>query len=139
MRRENDGGESNEQEEGDAISSNVMKVWLQISIILPFQVKNISCDAINEWLIFSLYQILANKSDGETESEYQNKTLATKIDNVEVLSGDRRKVEEGIELHSIQIHLDQKRVRYIIFTKRLRLNHITVWSILWLMKYRISN
>ena len=73
---------------------------------------------------FSLYQILQNKSNGETESEHKNKTLATKLDNVEVLSGDGSKIEEGIELHSIQIHLDQKRVRYIIFTKNLKRNYI---------------
>ena len=50
-------------------------------------------------IVFSLYQILQNKSDGETESEYKNETLATKIDNLEVLSGERSKLEEGIELH----------------------------------------
>ena len=77
-------------------------------------------------IAFSLYQILQNKSDGETESEYKNETLATKIDNLEVSSGERSKLEEGIELHSIQIHLDQKRVRYTIFTKRLRLNYIAM-------------
>ena len=72
-------------------------------------------------IVFSLYQILQNKSDGETESEHKNKTLATKIDNIELLSKDGSKVEEGIELHSIQIHLDQKKVRYTIFIKRMRL------------------
>ena len=66
-----------------------------------------------------MYQILQNKSDGETESEHKNKTLATKIYNIEVLSGDGSQAEEGIELHSIQ-----KKVRYMIFTKRMRLNYI---------------
>ena len=82
-------------------------------------------------IVFSLYQILQNKSDGEMECEHKNKTLATKLDNVEVLSGDGSKVERGIELHSIQIHLDQMKVRYMIFTKRMRLNYILLCELFY--------
>ena len=69
----------------------------------------------NYFFIFS-YQIFPNESDGAAESERQNNTLASKIHEVEVLSGNANDLEKGIELHSVQIHSDQTIVRYAIFT-----------------------